>query len=227
MKWARLILLILLIIYIVFIYGDVFAHFSSTYLNIIKYIGIILCFILTLITNCKEYLSDARLLQMGMLFTTFADLALVIFDSQLIGVILFTIVQLFYIARYTRDSFRNIFKRLLMIFIIIFGIYLFISKFIFKTSFILIAAGLFYAICLIVSVVKGLEISRDSSYLNPNKYFIAMGMILFFLCDMSIAIAYILRTYSILNLSYLFSNLIWIFYLPSQTLLAISGYEKM
>lgn len=227
MKWARLILLILLIIYIVFIYADVFAHFSSTYLNIIKYIGIILCFILTLITNCKEYLSDARLLQMGMLFTTFADLALVIFDSQLIGVILFTIVQLFYIARYTRDSFRNIFKRLLMIFIIIFGIYLFISKFIFKTSFILIAAGLFYAICLIVSVVKGLEISRDSSYLNPNKYFIAMGMILFFLCDMSIAIAYILRTYSILNLSYLFSNLIWIFYLPSQTLLAISGYEKM
>ncbi|NLC03333.1 MAG: hypothetical protein GX787_03515 [Tissierellia bacterium] len=77
-----------------------------------------------------------------------------------------------------------------------------------------------------MKVVKGIAISQDKSYLNPNKHMIAFGMVLFLLCDASIAISYVLRSLNILNLSYLFSNLIWIFYLPSQVLLSLSGYEK-
>lgn len=226
MKWGRLILVILFIIYILFIYVDVFNHISSMYINIIKYIGIILCFILSLITNSKDHIIDSRLLQIGMLFTTFADLALVILENYIIGVMLFTIVQLIYIARYTRDRFKIVFNKLLVVFIIILSSYFIISGLIIKTSFILIPIGLFYAVCLMVSVAKAIVISRENSYLNPNKYMIALGMVLFLLCDMSIGVAYILRNANMLNLSYLFSNLIWIFYLPSQILLSISGFEE-
>lgn len=227
MKWGRLILVILFIIYILFIYVDVFNHISSMYINIIKYIGIILCFILSLITNSKDHIIDSRLLQIGMLFTTFADLALVILENYIIGVMLFTIVQLIYIARYTRDRFKIVFNKLLVVFIIILSSYFIISGLIIKTSFILIPIGLFYAVCLMVSVAKAIVISRENSYLNPNKYMIALGMVLFLLCDMSIGVAYILRNANMLNLSYLFSNLIWIFYLPSQILLSISGFEEI
>lgn len=227
MKWGRLLLIILLAIYILFIYGDVFSNLSNGYINIIKYIGIILCFILSLIRNSKEDIVDAKLLQIGLFFTTFADLALVIFDSHVIGVILFTIVQLFYIARYTRVKFKIVLRKLLIVLVIIFSSYLLISKFMIKSNFIIIPIGLFYAVCLITGLVKGISISRDRFYLNPNKYMIALGMSLFALCDMSIAISYVLRMFNIFNISYLFSELIWIFYLPSQVLLALSGYERI
>lgn len=226
MKWGKLILVILFIVYILFIYVDVFNHISYMYINIIKYIGIILCFILSLITNSKDHIIDSRLLQIGMLFTTFADLALVILENYIVGVVLFTIVQLIYIARYTTDRFKLVFKKLLVVFIIIFSSYFIISGLIIKTSLILIPIGLFYAVCLITSVFKGVAINRDSSYINPNKYMIAFGMVLFLLCDMSIGVAFILRITNMLNLSYLFSSLIWIFYLPSQILLSISGHKE-
>lgn len=195
--------------------------------NIIKYIAIILCFIISLIRNNKEHIIDTRLLQLGMFFTTFADLALVILENYVVGVILFTVVQLFYIARYTRPRFKIVLKKLLIVFVIIFSSYYIISKFIIKSHFILIPIGLFYAVCLISSVFKAVDISRDNSYLNPNKQLIAFGMVLFLLCDSSIAIAYVLRSFKMLQVSYLFSNQIWIFYLPSQVLLSLSGYGKV
>jgi hypothetical protein len=185
-----------------------------------------LCFVVSLIRNNKDHIIDTRLLQLGLFFTTFADLALVILENYILGVIIFTIVQLIYIGRYTRDKFNIVLRKLLIVFAIIFSSYFIISKVIIKTSFILIPIGLFYAVCLITSVVKAIAISQDSSYLNRNKHMIAVAMVLFLLCDASIAISYVLRALNIVKVSYLFSNLIWIFYLPSQVLLSLSGYGK-
>lgn len=185
-----------------------------------------MCFVLSLIRNDKEHILDTRLLQLGLFFTTFADLALVILERYILGVFIFTIVQLLYIARHTRSRFKIVLRKLLIAFAIIFSSYFIFSKLIIKSSFILIPIGLFYAICLITSVVKAIGISQGNTYLNPNKNMIVFGMILFLLCDASIAIAYVLRSFNIFKLANIFSSLIWIFYLPSQVLLSLSGYKE-
>lgn len=227
MKLSRIILIILFIIYALFIYMDLFTNIPTEYISIIKYIGIILCFILALIKTSKVNRKDSRILQIGLFFTIFADLALVILEDYVIGVIIFTIIQLIYIFRYTGNSFKKVAKNLLVIFVIMFSSYFIISKLILDTISILIPIGLFYAICLITSVTKGINISKDDNYLNPNKHIIGLAMVLFLLCDVNIAIAYVLRSENLLNSSYIFSNLIWVFYFPSQILLSLSGYDMI
>lgn len=203
---------------------DYFGLGNTTLLYKIKYISILLCFIISLLANNEENIRDTRLLQIGLFFTTIADLFLVILENYYLGVITFTIVQIIYIARYSTRDIKSTYKKLSIIFISIFSIYFVISKLFLNIEFVLIPLGLFYAICLFISTIKSIKISRDSSYLNPNKYMLAWGMVLFLLCDVNIVVSYILKMNNLLILSNLSSDLIWIFYLPSQVLLSISGY---
>lgn len=209
----------ILIIYLSFIYVDFFNIKTESSMNSLKYLSIVFCFLITLIwsensTNKK----DLKLLQIGMFFTLIADLFLVILDYHLAGVITFSIVQMMYIIRYTEGEAYKIIKRLIEIFILISIIYFLINRYIIRLEF-LIALGFFYSICILISILKSIKAAKYGIYPNPNKSMIVWGMILFALCDLNVALA---RIKSIHNIS---SSLIWLFYVPSQVLLSLSGYK--
>lgn len=218
-KIIKLILIIILIIYISFISVEIFKIETKISMNSIKYISIVFCFLITLIS--KENIinkRDIKLLQIGMFFTLIADLFLVILDYHIAGVITFAIVQMIYITRYTEGKSSYIIKGLIGGFISISIIYFVINRYVIKFEY-LILIGFFYAICIFISILKSIEARKKNTYPKPNKNMIIWGMILFALCDLNVALA---RIESIHNIS---SSLIWIFYLPSQVLLSLSGYK--
>ncbi len=185
---------------------------------IIKFIVIVFCFLITIL--CKKPLNklDLQLLRLGMFFTVMADLFMILLDYNTIGVALFCIVQITYIARYDIDRFGKIIKKLFIIFIIIFSIYI-VLVFLNNNVDFLILLALFYSICICCSLYKSLRAMKEGRYPRSNGELIVLGMILFVLCDINVALYYM----GIME--FLTSHLIWIFYLPSQFLLSISGYK--
>lgn len=188
-------------------------------LESLKYIGILLCFLISIIMEGKGLNSlDTKLLQFGMFFTVLADLFLVLLNYYFLGVLSFCIVQMIYIARYGGIKFFSIFKKLIIVFIFIFIIFFLIKRYIIDLDYI-IPLVFFYSICLFISMLKAIDGMKNNIYPYPNKYMIVGGMILFTLGDINVALAYMEILY---NIS---SNLIWVFYLPSQILLSLSGYD--
>lgn len=189
-------------------------------MDYIKYFFILLCFVYSLlIGKHNNGLRDLRLLQIGLFITCLADLCLIIFDYYTLGVALFCLVQIIYTLRYSKTSPKIILKRFILVFLSILTIYI-ITGFYFKNLDILYIFALFYVVCLSSSVLCGVK----NKYPSPIKYMVMFGMILFLLCDINVA----LRNIPALN--YQFSVvLIFIFYLPSQLLLALSGtaYKNM
>jgi len=95
---------------------------------------------------------------------------------------------------------------------------------------VLLAVALFYAISLLVSFINALKACKDRLFPYPNNHLIAWGMVLFLLCDINVALFNIYRLTSISSgiISHLHSvsrPLIWLFYLPSQAFLSLSGYD--
>lgn len=218
-KIIRFILIIVLIIYMTYISVELLNLKINLSMKIIKYISILLCFLITLLLEGNEINKlDMRLLQLGMLLTTIADLFLVILDYHNPGVITFSIVQIIYIFRYTQGKLMNIVKPLIKIFIIITSIYILINRYIFTVD-LIILLGLFYSICILISLSKSIEAGIKGKYPNLNKNMIIWGMILFVLCDINVALTRIEIFKEIT------SSLIWVFYLPSQVLLSLSGYK--
>lgn len=199
--------------------------------NRIKFISIILCFIISLLG--KEYglgVNDVFLLRLGLFITIIADLFLLVLDSHFIlGVFLFSIVQIIYIIRY--DNKKNYLKvkkftSLLLILIFMYGI---INSFIVKIDF-LIVIGFYYAITLLTSLIKSIKACKYKIYPSPNRYMIVIAMVLFLLCDINVLL-YNIRDFISLpsqigNIIYNISSIsMWLFYLPSQVLLSLSGYK--
>lgn len=218
-KIIKLILVIILIIYITFISVELFKIRTNISMNIIKYISIGLCFLISLISNENVINKrDINLLRLGMFFTLIADLFLVILDYHIAGVLTFSVVQMIYITRYTEGESNHIIKSLIGAFILMSISYFGINRYLMKFEY-LILIGFFYSICILISIVKSIEAGNKNIYPNLNKNMLIWGMILFALCDLNVALA---RIESIHNIS---SSLIWIFYLPSQVLLSLSGYK--
>lgn len=222
-------LVLIAVLYILFLYVD----FSNINLmvssDIMKYTSIILCFFTSIITNrCALHIQDIFLLRLGLLATVFADLFLVILEYPTLGVIFFSIVQIIYSIRYDVIKTHSIIANYLYLFFIIIIAYL-ISNFFIEIDF-LYAIALYYSIAIIISISKAIKAYKSNLYPSPNKYLILVGMILFLLCDVNVGIYNITK---IINYSESFydrlrnaSNLlIWIFYLPSQVLLSLSGYN--
>jgi hypothetical protein len=215
---------IFLILYFFLISLDLFPRpffISSDYIN---YFCILLCFLLSLLIG-KDSLGpkDLRLLQLGLFLTCLADLCLIIFNYFTLGITLFCLVQITYSIRYKVQYSLLMLKYFTLIFSCIFTIYLFICFTIIKLD-ILFVFALFYAICIITSVICAIK----NKYQSPNKYMVAFGMILFLLCDINVALRNITSLISLPETftaaTYELSTvLIFVFYLPSQLLLALSG----
>jgi hypothetical protein len=232
----RVIVGIIVILYILFLYMDFYnvkIFISSKY---IKYLCILLCFLLSILstkiprTGLVKY-RDILLLQLALLITVIADLCLVIFDFHILGVIFFSFVQIIYCMRYTTKEVKTTLINFFITFQFIMLSYVMIELFIKEIS-ILAPISLFYAICLLSSVTKAMKLWKNDLYTFPNKYMVILGMILFLLCDICVALSNITEILHLLGCSCIRIQqisifLIWVFYLPSQLLLALSGSIKI
>lgn len=199
--------------------------------NRIKIISIILCFIISLLG--KEYglgVNDVFLLRLGLFITIIADLFLLVLDSHFIlGVFLFSIVQIIYIIRYDNKNIYLKFKKFTALLLILIFMYGILNSFIVKIDF-LIVIGFYYAIILLTSFIKSIKACKYKIYPSPNRYMIVMAMILFLLCDINVFLYNLIDFIplsaqagkTIYNIS---SISMWLFYLPSQVLLSLSGYK--
>ena len=75
-----------------------------------------------------------------------------------------------------------------------------------------------------MTTIEAIKAYRYNLYPEPNKYLMLFGMLLFLFGDINVGLAYLLKgsSTSFYNISI---QLIWVFYLPSQVLLSLSGYN--
>ncbi|MDP4089740.1 MAG: lysoplasmalogenase family protein [Bacillota bacterium] len=225
-----LILIFISIIYISFLYLDFFNIKGRISSDNLKYITLLLCVSIALLTGKTALnLTDISLLQLGLILTAICDLCLLILDYFTIGVALFCIVQILYSFRYIPDKVRSTIIYFATAFLVVLLIFL-ISEALFGRLNILILIALFYAVCLVTST--GMAIYGCSHRLLPvpNRYLMAFGMIFFLLCDINVGLYNAVRmlgnpTGTLRSIGNISNFLMWFFYLPSQVMLSLSGYD--
>ncbi|MFT5875718.1 MAG: hypothetical protein ACI8WT_004714 [Clostridium sp.] len=237
---TEVVVVMVLILYIFFLYIDFYNVKILIDSKYIKYLCILLCFLLSIIstknllmhtgTNIVNY-RDISLLRLAMFITVIADLCLVIFDFYILGVALFSLVQIIYSVRYTTKKLNSTFFKFFIISQCIIFSYVIASLFI-EVINVLLPISLFYSICLINSVIKAIKAWKNNLYPSPSKYMMVFGMILFLLCDICVALSAITAHFTLIG--YFMSSfyqitfyLIWVFYIPSQLLLSLSGSTKI
>lgn len=218
-----ILLLFILILYIWFMYMDIFDVEDSISSDRLKFLSMTLVFIISLFTreDALNY-KDLHLLQIGLFITLIGDLFLLILDSHyVLGIFLFSIVQILYSFRYEFKNLKLTIRNFIIIFLSLSITYFIVNKLVIELDFIWIM-GIFYAYCLLNSVVKAFKAYRYKIYPKPNRHMILIGMMLFLLCDISVAMYNVFNEGLLYNIS---SMSMWLFYLPSQVLLALSGYN--
>lgn len=224
---------ILYILIIAFIINQfTLSYFAQTANNkdIIKYIIVIFAFLFNFIFIKKNYIF--LFTQLALLFTLIADFFLVILDDYyLISVIIFSLTQICYCIRIFLETKNLKIKKINLIIRICLVIISIVLPFlILKPELDLLSVfTLFYFSNLIINSIFACINSKNYKY----AYIFAIGLILFVLCDIVVGIYNLDLYFNIENnsfITYIINNNInysWVFYVPSQTLLAISliGYE--
>ena len=226
--YARRVLIVAIcILFILFLTADLYHYQFQVSSSLIKFICIFLCFLISIISSpLRRQSKNIFLLHLGLIFTTMADYIFLIQNTNYsIAIGLFSIVQIIYSLRYREGNERIRILSFTIVFIMIYIVYKIINIY-YEIDF-LIAISAFYALCLFSSIKEALWLYRN----NKNQYtsrLILLGMILFFFCDVNLGLNYILGLADIgpsLNLIKSIAYIsIWIFYLPSQILLALSGW---
>lgn len=231
-KSIKLLFLIISLFYFLFLFIDIFKIESFISSNTLKFLSMILVFIISAITG-KDALSKKNhsLLNLGLFITIFADVFLLLLHKYyILGVGLFSIVQILYSVRYSGNSSKIIFPKFISLFVILLFIYFIMDNFIVKVDF-LTVISLFYAICILSSTYMAIRVYRHKLWPELNSEIIFIAMILFLFCDINVALYNVLDPMSISNnfivlLRDISFVAMWLFYLPSQVLLALSGYKE-
>lgn len=202
------------VIYFLFISFDISGKDSTA----IKYFGIVLCFLYSL-TNIGEG-KNSLFLCLALLFTLVADWFLLVKNNNYVfGVCSFIVAQIIYCVRLIDDNVKI--KRIIAIRIPLI-IVLLIALYFFKLLDTLTFLVVIYFVDLLCNTIDGYSLFGKSV---ENKLF-AIGMTLFVLCDISVGLNN-LSSYvdisSIRGLVKIANFAMWVFYLPSQTLIALSS----
>jgi len=215
---------IIIIIYFIFLCIDfITKDLKNTYSVTLKYSAIVLCFIISLLIKSHGYgKRDKSLVQLARIFTLISDYFLAISGNYIMGVFFFSLVQITYIIRHSimeNSKYKN-----LMFFIVSLSITLTVSLRIEITSIEknLVVLALIYASLLTTSLYSSVSTITRGKYSQKTSWIIALGMFLFFMCDLNVGI------YNIVaggNIKFFLGFLIWLFYLPSQLLLTLSGFK--
>ena len=215
-----LVLLVELFLYTLFLYFD-FNDINIEISNWLKYFGIIICFLASLIPIfSKNSAKPHYFLPLSLFITLVSDYFLLINTDKnlyIFGVVIFIIVQLSYFI-YIETLKKNKTSFLIsLIFRIILSSILIIVLSIIRFDLLSIVSACYF-VELLMNFITSL------SLIKINKYFLifSIGLLLFIGCDISVGLTNLdLFEGHIKNLV---SNLMWIFYLPSQVLISFSNY---
>ena len=201
----------IIILYIAFLSIDVFSAPGLLPTRYLKYTTIILCFLLALNLHRNSInKQDSKYVVIAFIFTLIADIFLLFTGNKIAGIFFFCLVQLTYLKRYNIRLFKfGIFVSTVAIMIHLF------------TSFdqLYIIAGL-YAPLILVCAISTFRTKLPKF----NLYCTRIGMILFILCDIHVAMFDQLSRAS--SYHHFASIVIWLFYLPAQFLLALSAFHQ-
>lgn len=202
----------------------IFIHTShGKNINLYQFLSIILAFAFcfVFIERKREYIYT----QLALLFTVFADYFLVWVSPQMqtAGMIFFIYAQMFYATRlYITEDKENRKKAQLISRAVLSALILGITAIVLGANTDLLSlVSMLYYVNLILNIVF--------SFASFKKhYLLAIGFTLFLLCDTAIGLSLLKNYFTIDPASLLYKilypgiNLAWVFYLPSQMLLAIS-----
>ncbi|MCD8027679.1 MAG: hypothetical protein LUF02_03250 [Erysipelotrichaceae bacterium] len=193
-------LIIEFILYIIFLTLDFTKHYSAT--TPFKYASLVLCFIFSLYSS---FYHGDKLISTALFFTMLADWFLLVMNEyEILGLICFIIVQLIYMIKLGNNLW--IFRIILPLLII------------FLTN-ITDIVNIFAIIYFIQLLINTIIVWKD--YKNIGFIF-ALGLTLFICCDICVGLFNITD----IGLVHEFTRIgMWLFYLPSQVLIVISGMQ--
>lgn len=218
-----LFILIHLILYL-FIYA--FKIITGKTETIADYIVVISCFLFSLVYFIIKRNSNTLIFAIAFLFTILADTNLLILDDNYeLGILTFIIVQFayfWYILKNmdTKDNYSYLIA--IRLITIVIGV---IASLIVQTDKLLV--------CLVIIYISNLVINLIISIIPRKRNLLfSLGLFLFLLCDICVGCYNIGDIIDISNTSLFYKianlpfNIAWLFYHPSQVLLAISNYIK-
>jgi hypothetical protein len=203
--------------------------------SILKYTSICICFAISqivLLRTSRE--RDARLQVLIFGFTLIADYFLLFTDYFVVGIILFCGAHATAILRYSNLPIMKLVVGLALIFPAVpllaaitelrpgsgyFGGATSLGAYLYEAT--LSAVSLYYIVLIVAATIAAL-IRRQP---RVNNILSRLGMILFILCDINVLLLNLPDSGGSTELSYPAHIVAWVFYLPAQTMLAISAYD--
>lgn len=229
-------------LYITFLTLDLLDRYG-TISNQIKLLIVILCciFVWSRRTSgicVKEEIYYVRLIQLGMMFTLIADLYIIVYNGNEMGVISFIVVQFIYGIMLIEGKLLTqkqlnvktkvvVLQMIFRIFIqlVLSGVILFSLHALSVTVDLLLIVTVYYFISITFNMCSSIQLA----YKSKQKVYVlyAIGMILFVLCDINVGIfnmaGFISIPQSVYQVVYpLASILMWVFYAPSQVIIGLS-----
>lgn len=230
--WIKAMIFIIIISYIGFLAIEFLnLHIYSKISTYLKYLTIILCYIISIFIGEDGYdRRDRGLLQLARFLTVVSDYFLLIATNIKAGVVVFIFVQIVYIIRHNRMRSKYLDS---LVFLVITAITLGLMSLVSDLSRVtsinrnILFLGFIYGSILCTSVFVSIRTLERSKYNPITEIFIALGMILFLLCDVSVAIYNITENMPYERVQNIVHIAIWFFYLPSQLLLTLSGFKSL
>lgn len=206
-------LLIWFVIYVSFLLLDVFfPDYQGT--AILKYAGIFLC----VVYAYQKYHSDTALI-LALLFTFLADTILVWTRYEIIGVFCFCIAQSAHLIRLNRRYMVNV-KLLAVILSVILLIALALQ------APPIYAISCVYIILLVTNLILSVKDYHKNKE-NIHSRYGFYGFQLFICCDICVGLRHVMMDGLISDMMLpLVSYLVWVFYYPSQVLIANSSDKE-
>ncbi len=212
---ACVLLVLLAAAYLSYLAADLFFSGFGRFSVSLKYLSILLCLVTAILLNRGAgNKRDSALLLSALFLTCIADLFLLLLNQPVPGLLVFCIVHLIYIRRYRPSAF---FPAAAIVALVMAGCL--------AAEFLIGGFPLKYALsCLYGALILAVTIFGFTAPLpRVNRHLVNLGMALFLLCDIHVALFNILAPN---NPYYLFASFfMWFFYLPAQASLALSGYN--
>lgn len=231
-KTLKYFLIFELILYITFAFLDIF-QLSFEISSILKYISIWSCLVFVFLSYLKSKEKSILYMSIILIFTLISDFLLLFTRSYEMGIIFFMIVQVLYsfkIKLICQDSCKFYMVEVLAV-TFFWNLIVLLMKHFNLLSPIIVVASWYFVIFTANMIRIWLKVFQ-SNKANKKVISFAIGLTLFYLCDINVGLNYLLYIENLPRLIVMFANnagiFIWLFYLPSQIILSVHGvfYSK-
>ncbi|WOO36716.1 lysoplasmalogenase family protein [Anaerocolumna sp. AGMB13020] len=222
-----------LTIYVSFMTGDINGSLKITTITWLKYSSVLLCLLYSVIVFILLQEKDTLILAAALFFTGLSDYFLLFTNSFTFGMLSFSIVQLIYLLRlwYLDRGAVLIYRSLLNLLLwagalTILKLLGIMNENTELSDKLLLYVASFYFVTILHNVIR--------SFIHMNKckssksIIFSLGMFLFIFCDINVGIynleGFIAIDQEIFHKLYQFAEVaMWMFYLPAQVCIALSG----